>query len=130
MDAQGRELNALGETVALSGFLGEGGSVYKVYRYALQLDVIRTFRHKGLGRFFLEGSKSGIQAKHAPRLRLQLGKLDSAMGPEDMNLPGWKLHPLKGDMKGMWSVSVSGNWRLVFAFEGKDAVLVDYRDYH
>jgi proteic killer suppression protein len=92
--------------------------------------VIRSFRHKGLERFFREGSKAGIQAAHATRLRLQLGRLDSAVGPADMNLPGWRLHPLKGTLKGLWAVSVSGNWRLVFAFEGEDAVLVDYLDYH
>jgi toxin HigB-1 len=92
--------------------------------------VIRSFRHKGLERFFLEGSKAGIQAAHAPRLRLQLGRLDTAVHPGDMNLPGWRMHPLKGPLKGLWAVSVSGNWRLVFAFEGDDAVLVDYLDYH
>jgi proteic killer suppression protein len=70
------------------------------------------------------------QAVHAPRLRLQLGRLDAAAAPQDMGLPGWRLHPLKGPLKGMWAVSVSGNWRLTFAFEGKDAVLVDYQDYH
>jgi len=92
--------------------------------------MIRSFRHKGLERFFLHGSKAGIQAAHASRLRLQLGRLDAAAGPGDMNLPGWRLHPLKGPLKGMWAVSVSGNWRLTFAFDGKDAELVDYRDYH
>jgi proteic killer suppression protein len=92
--------------------------------------MIRSFRHKGLERFFLEGSKAGIQAAHAPRLRLQLGRLDAAAGPGEMNLPGWRLHPLKGQLKGSWAVSVSGNWRLTFAFEGEDAVLVDYVDYH
>jgi proteic killer suppression protein len=92
--------------------------------------MIRSFRHKGLERFFLDGSKAGIQAAHAPKLRLQLGRLDTALGAGDMHLPGWRLHPLKGSLKGMWAVSVSGNWRLTFAFEGKDAVLVDYVDYH
>ncbi len=92
--------------------------------------MIRSFRHKGLARFFLEGSKAGIQAAHAPRLRLQLGRLDGAVGPADMDMPGWRLHPLKGSLKGLWAVSVSGNWRLTFAFDGKDAVLVDYQDYH
>jgi len=92
--------------------------------------VIRSFRHKGLERFFLEGSKAGIQAAHAPKLRLQLGRLDTALGAGDMDLPGWRLHPLKGSLKGMWAVSVSGNWRLIFSFEGEDAVLVDYVDYH
>lgn len=92
--------------------------------------MIRSFRHKGLERFFLEGSKAGIQAAHAPRLRLQLGRLDAAVGAGEMNLPGWRFHPLKGALKGVWAVSVSGNWRLTFAFEGEDAVLVDYVDYH
>jgi len=92
--------------------------------------MIRSFRHKGLERFFLHGSKAGIQAAHASKLRLQLGRLDAAAGPGDMNLPGWRLHPLKGPLQGMWAVSVSGNWRLTFAFDGKDAVLVDYQDYH
>jgi toxin HigB-1 len=92
--------------------------------------MIRSFRHKGLERFFHEGSKAGIQAAHVPRLRLQLGRLDTASGPADMNLPGWRLHPLKGSLRGLWAVSVSGNWRLIFAFEGGEAVLVDYLDYH
>ncbi len=92
--------------------------------------MIRSFRHKGLERFFSTGSRAGIQAAHAEKLRLQLGRLDAAAGAADMNLPGWRLHPLKGPLKGMWAVWVSGNWRLTFAFDGKDAVLVDYRDYH
>lgn len=92
--------------------------------------MIKSFEHKGLERFFREGSKAGIQPKHTARLRLQLGRLDAATGPQDMNLPGWKLHPLKGDLKGYWSVWIDENWRLVFAFEGEDAVLVDYTDYH
>lgn len=92
--------------------------------------VIRSFRHKGLQRFFETGSKAGIQASHAPRLARQLRHLNDAAGPQDMNLPGWKLHPLTRKLAGHWSVWVSGNWRLIFAFEGKDAVLVDYVDYH
>ncbi len=92
--------------------------------------VIRSFTHKGLEKFFRSGSKAGIQAQHAPRLRLQLGMLDDAGAPEDMNAPGWRLHPLKGDLVGHWSVTVNGNWRLTFRFEGEDAVVVDYQDYH
>jgi proteic killer suppression protein len=92
--------------------------------------MIKSFRHGGLERFFRTGSKASIQPQHAKRLRLQLGKLDSATGPEDMNLPGWGCHPLHGDLRGHWAVTVSGNWRLTFAFEGTDAVLVDYQDYH
>jgi len=92
--------------------------------------MIRSFRHKGLERFFFEGTKAGIQASHAPKLRLLLGRLDTSVGPRDMNLPGWRLHRLKGSMAGAWAVSVSGNWRLTFTFVGEDAVLVDYVDYH
>lgn len=92
--------------------------------------MIKTFRHKGLERFFREGSKAGIQPKHNKRLRLQLGRLDAAKSAADMNLPGWRWHPLTDDLKGHWSVRVDENWRLTFTFEGSDAVLVDYQDYH
>ena len=92
--------------------------------------MIKSFRHKGVERFFIKGVKSGVQAAHAGKLARQLQRLDAASRPEDMNIPGWSLHPLKGVHKGHWSVWVSGNWRLTFAFEGNDAVLVDYQDYH
>jgi len=92
--------------------------------------VIKSFRHKGVEQFFKTGSKRGIQAKHADRLRKQLFALDNASGPTDMNAPGWRLHALHGDLAGHWSVDVSGNWRLTFTFEGEDAILVDYQDYH
>ena len=92
--------------------------------------MIRTFAHKGLEEFFSSGSKAAIKPAHAARLRRQLAQLDQASAPKDMNVPGWKLHPLKGDLDGHWSVWVSGNWRLTFRFEDGDAELVDYRDYH
>lgn len=92
--------------------------------------MIRSFRHKGIEAFFRTGSTAGIQAKHAKRLRLQLARLDAASAPKDMNAPGWKLHPLKSDLAGHWSIWVNVNWRLTFTFEGTDAVLVDYQDYH
>lgn len=92
--------------------------------------MIKSFRHKGLERFFQQGSKAGIQPAHASKLRLQLAALDQAVRPEDMSAPAWKLHPLTGGLKGNWAVTVNGNWRMVFAFEGTDAVLVDYLDYH
>jgi len=92
--------------------------------------MIRGFRHKGLRRFFETGSKAGIRAAHERRLRLMVARLDDATGPKDMDAPGWKLHALKGDLKGHWAVWVDGNWRLTFTFEGPDAVLVDYQDYH
>lgn len=92
--------------------------------------MIKTFTHKGLQTFFETGSKAGINPVHAARLGRQLGRLDQAGQPQDMNLPGWDLHLLKGDLAGFWSVSVSGNWRLIFRFEDGDAILVDYLDYH
>ena len=92
--------------------------------------AILRFRHKGLERFFLCGTTAGIQAKHARRLRLILGRLNVAREPRDMGLPGLDLHPLKGGRKGTWAVSVSGNWRMTFAFSGPDVVNVDYADYH
>lgn len=92
--------------------------------------MIRTFVHKGLEALFRTGSKAGVQPSHAARLRRQLAQLDAATGTQDMGLPGWGLHPLKGELAGHWSIWVSGNWRLTFRFEGTDAVLVDYRDYH
>ena len=92
--------------------------------------MIKSFRHRGLERFFLTGSKAGIQPKHASKLRLQLFALDNAQGASDLNAPGWNLHPLTGSLKGHWAVSVSGNWGLTFKFEGEDALLVDYLDYH
>jgi proteic killer suppression protein len=92
--------------------------------------VIRSFRHKGLAKFFASGSKAGIQAAHVEPLRLILARLSAATSPDDMALPGLKLHPLKGDRRGTWSVTVRANWRITFRFEGKDAVDVDYEDYH
>ena len=107
--------------------------------------MIKSFRHKGLEAFFKKGSKAGIQAAHANKLARQLARLDQAQAAQDMNLPGWGLHPLHGDLKnlpgwglhplhgdlnGHWSVSVNGNWRMTFTFEGVHAVLVDYQDYH
>lgn len=92
--------------------------------------MIKCFAHKGLEAFYGSGSKAGIQPTHAPRLRRQLAQLDQATAPQDMNLPGWKLHPLKGDLAGHWAVWVSGNWRLTFRFDGADATVVDYQDYH
>ena len=94
------------------------------------MPMIRSFRHKGLAKFFASGSKAGIQATHAERLRLILAALNAAAVPGDMGLPGLKLHPLRGTRSGSWAVSVSGNWRVTFGFDGKDAIDVDYEDYH
>lgn len=92
--------------------------------------MILSFKHKGLARFFEHGSKSGIQAQHAERLRLILGWLSAATTASDIDLAGLRLHALKGERKGVWSVWVSGNWRVTFQFVGRDAELVDYEDYH
>jgi proteic killer suppression protein len=94
------------------------------------LVVIKSFQHKGLQRFFEKGSKSGIQPKHEQRLRLMLSRLDDATTAKDMDAPGWKLHALKGDLKGYWAVWVDENWRLTFRFDGADAILLNYQDYH
>jgi proteic killer suppression protein len=92
--------------------------------------MIISFVHKGLEKFYLTGSKAGIQATHEFRLCLILSNLDVAETTDDLNLPGLALHPLKGDKRGLWSVKVSGNWRVIFVFSGKNAELVDYLDYH
>jgi len=92
--------------------------------------MIRSFRHKGIEKFFHTKSRAGIQPHHAKRLALQLGVLDVMLSIEEMNVPGWQLHPLKGELEGHWAVSVSGNWRLTFRFEAHDVFVVDYQDYH
>ncbi len=92
--------------------------------------MIQSLRHKGLRRFFETGKKSGIQAKHADRLRLQLAALDTAQTIEDMDLPGYNLDPLKGRMKGRWSIWVSEKWRLTFEFRDGNVHVLNYEDYH
>jgi len=92
--------------------------------------MIRSFKHKGLEKFFKTGQRSGIQAKHAKRLKLILGRLNVSTSPQDMNLPGLYLHELSGARSKTWSVRISGNWRVTFKFVGKDAEIVNYEDYH
>ena len=92
--------------------------------------MIGRFRHKGLERFFLSGDTRGINAQHAARLRRLLTTLNTSTGPTGMNLPGYRLHRLRGERKEQWAVSVSGNWRLVFEFEGENPTDVDLVDYH
>ena len=92
--------------------------------------MIKSFRHKGLQKFFFDGTKKGIQPKHAEKLGDILDLLNATSEIEDMNFPGSDLHPLKGDLRGFWSVKVSGNWRIIFRFEKGDAFDVDYVDYH
>ena len=92
--------------------------------------AIKSFRHKGLERFFTTGNKAGIQLRHADRLRLVLGRLSVATSPADMRLPGLDLHELQGRRRGTWALTVSGNWRITFAFDGRDVERVNYEDYH
>ena len=92
--------------------------------------MIKSFKHKGLEKFYRTGSSAGIQANHAKRLRLILSNLDQAESPDDMDLPGLRLHELVGTRKGIWSVTVNANWRVTFRFDGKDAEIVNYEDYH
>lgn len=92
--------------------------------------MIVSFKHKGLETFYTTGSTRGIQVKHANKLRLILGLLDSAERIQDMNFPGSNLHPLKHNLVEHWSVKVNGNWRITFKFEKGHAEVVDYQDYH
>ncbi|MCU7837698.1 MAG: type II toxin-antitoxin system RelE/ParE family toxin [gamma proteobacterium symbiont of Taylorina sp.] len=92
--------------------------------------MITSFIHKGLEKFYKTGTTSGIQANHAKRLRLILSNIDQAESPDDMDLPGLRLHELKGNRKGIWSVTVSGNWRVTFRFSGHNPEIVNYEDYH
>ncbi len=92
--------------------------------------MIKNFKHKGLRDFFGSGIKKGIQTSHAKRLRLILARLEFSQSPDDMNLPGFKLHKLSGNFSGYFSVFVSGNWRVIFQFENGDAFNVNYLDYH
>ncbi|NYZ69778.1 type II toxin-antitoxin system RelE/ParE family toxin [Endozoicomonas sp. SM1973] len=92
--------------------------------------MIKSFKHKGLKKFFTTGSKAGIQATHASRLEVRLQALHTAMTIDDMDMPGWGLHPLKGDRQDIWSISVNGNWRLTFQFENGNVYILDYEDYH
>jgi toxin HigB-1 len=92
--------------------------------------VIQSFRHKGLRRFYETGSVGGVQPKHAKRLRLLLVALETSQVVGDMDVPGFRLHPLKGPERGRWSVWVNGNWRLTFEFRDGQAHVLDYEDYH
>ena len=92
--------------------------------------MIKSFKHKGLERFYSKGSVAGIQAKHSKRLRFQLAALDSAIEIGDLDIPGYRLHPLKGKREGIWSITVSANWRLTFQFVDGNVHILDYEDYH
>jgi proteic killer suppression protein len=92
--------------------------------------MILSFRHKGLRRLFETGNSAGVQAAHAKRLRMQLTALDTAHHIDDLDIPGYSLHTLKGTMRGRWAISVNGNWRITFEFRDGNAYILDYEDYH
>ena len=92
--------------------------------------MIRSFRHKGLKRLHEDDDARGLNAGHVEKLRRVLGRLDIARVPQDLDLPGYRLHPLKGDLKGFWAVTVQANWRVVFRLENWQVFDVDYTDYH
>ena len=92
--------------------------------------MIRSFRHKGLKRLHEDDDARGLSAGHVEKLRRVLGRLDIARVPQDLDLPGYRLHPLKGDLKGFWAVTVQANWRVVFRLEEGQVFDVDYTDYH
>ncbi len=92
--------------------------------------MIKSFKHKGLRKFFETGNAAGIQPAHKRKIRMRLTALDTAARIEDMNLPGFRLHSLKGDKQGLWAIDVSKNWRVTFEFIDGDAYVVNYEDYH
>ncbi|MEH6503032.1 MAG: type II toxin-antitoxin system RelE/ParE family toxin [Cycloclasticus sp.] len=92
--------------------------------------MIKSFKHKGLEVFYTSGTTKGIQAKHAKKLRMQLAALDTAHQIEDLDIPGYRLHQLKGDLKGLWSITVNANWRITFEFSDSNIYIVNYKDYH
>ena len=92
--------------------------------------MIKSFKHKGLEKFYLTGSKAGIQPAHADKLRRQLTELTYATEPGDLDVAGWALHELQGSLSGHWSIKVNGNWRLTFRFREQDVEVLNYVDYH
>lgn len=92
--------------------------------------MIRSFKHKGLERFFTKGDHRGIPAQNGARIERILDRLDTSSKSGDMDLPGYRFHPLKGERAGEYAVSVSGNWRITFSFDGEDAIDVNLEDYH
>ena len=92
--------------------------------------MVKSFKHKGLQRYFQKGTTSGIQVNHSRKLQMQLAALDSSKSIDDMDIPGFRLHQLKGDRSGYWVIDVSGNWRLTFRFEDGDVFDLNYEDYH
>jgi proteic killer suppression protein len=92
--------------------------------------MIKSFKHKGLERYYNSGTTKGIQAKHAKKIRMQLAALDTANLIDDLDIPGYRLHPLKGGQKSLWSITVNANWRITFEFTDGNVYIVNYEDYH
>ncbi len=92
--------------------------------------MIKPFKHKDLEKFYASGSTRGIQADHAKKLRMQLAALDTAQSIDDVDIPGYRLHQLTGDRRGIWSITVNANWRLTFEFEEGNVYILNYEDYH
>lgn len=92
--------------------------------------MIKSFKHKGLEKFYATGSTRGIQARHSKKIRMQLAALDTAQTIEDIDIPGYRLNQLKGSLKGYWSITVNANWRITFEFTDGNAYIVNYEDYH
>ena len=99
-------------------------------QWIIYVTVICGFFVQGLKNLYATGNQKGVNPEHIKRLRIILSRLDASKGPEDMDLPGLRLHPLKGERQNFWAVDVSGNWRVFFRFENGNAVDVDYDDYH
>ena len=92
--------------------------------------MIKSFKHKGLEKFYESGNTKGVQANHAKKLRMQLAALDTAQSIDDMDIPGYRLHQLTGDRRGIWTITVNANWRLTFEFEEGNVYILNYEDYH
>ncbi|MFZ5426500.1 MAG: type II toxin-antitoxin system RelE/ParE family toxin [Thermodesulfobacteriota bacterium] len=92
--------------------------------------MILGFKHRGLRRLYEDDDRRGLNPEHVEKIRRVLAHLDQAAQPEDLDLPGYRLHPLKGELAGCYSITIRANWRVVFRFEGQDVADVDYRDYH
>lgn len=108
----------------------DGKDLYRMALHDTVGPVIVSFQHKGLEQLCRDGSKRGVQAAHVPKLLRILSLLDVAQSPNDLALPSFRTHPLKGDLAGHWAIWVNGNWRVTFRFLGSDVELVDYQDYH
>ena len=92
--------------------------------------MIKSFKHKGLEKFYESGNTKGVQANHAKKLRMQLAALDTAQSIDDMDIPGYRLHQLTGDRRGIWTITVNANWRLTFKLEEGNVYILNYEDYH